>query len=35
MNVMTDNRTASHGDLRCGELFPSRVPNGRVEESSC
>jgi hypothetical protein len=36
MNVMTDNRTASNGDLRCGdELFPSGVPNGRAEESSC
>jgi hypothetical protein len=36
MNVMTDDRGAVNGDPRRGdELFPSGVPTGRAEESSC
>jgi hypothetical protein len=36
MNVMTDSRPTANGDLRRGdELFPSGVPTGRAEESSC
>jgi hypothetical protein len=36
MNVMDDRRPAPNGDPKCvDELFPSGVPDTRVEESSC
>jgi hypothetical protein len=36
MNVMDDRRPAPNGEPKSvDELFPSRVPDTRVEESSC